>query len=88
MISDAEWRKLAEIEMALRRDDPIFVQRFDEQRPTPHRRRIGARLAILAVLAVTAVAIALGVAAAAILGPSVMDSMQSPSIHREVTHGH
>jgi hypothetical protein len=88
MISDAEWRKLAEIEMALRRDDPIFVQRFDEQRLTPHRRRIEARLAILVVLAVTTVAIVLGVAAAAILGPSAMDSMQSPSIHKEVTHGH
>jgi hypothetical protein len=45
MISDAEWRKLAET-------------------------------------------IVLGVAAAAILGPSAMDSMQSPSIHKEVTHGH
>jgi Protein of unknown function (DUF3040) len=88
MISDAEWHKLAEIEMALRRDDPVFVQRFDEPRLTPHRRRIGARLAISVVLAVTALAIALGVAAAAILGPSAMDSMQSPSIHKEVTHGH
>jgi Protein of unknown function (DUF3040) len=88
MISDADWRKLAEIEMALRRDDPAFVQRFDEQRLTPHRRRIGARLAILVVLAIATVAIALGGAAAAVLVPSVMDGMRSPSIHEEVTHGH
>lgn len=88
MISDAEWRKLAEIEMVLRRDDPAFVQRFDEQPVTPHRRRITARLAMLVALAVAAVAIGLGCAAAAVLGPSAMGSIRSPSIHGEVTHGH
>ena len=55
-----ERRRLAEIETVLRRQDPAFVQRFEKRRLTPRSRRILARLAILLVLAVTAVAVAIG----------------------------
>ena len=88
MISDADWRRLAEIEMALRRDDPAFVQRFDPQRVTSPRRRMGTRLAILLVLAVTALVIGLGCAAAALVGPSAMGGLRSPAVHEEVPHDH
>ncbi len=86
MISDAEWRKLAEIETVLRRYDPAFVRRF-ERRLTPRRRRIPGRLAILVVLAVTAVALSLGGAIAAVTGSSV-DGNGSPTVHEEVRHDH
>jgi hypothetical protein len=38
MLSDAEQRRLVEIETLLRRDDPAFVRRFDGRRRTPWRR--------------------------------------------------
>jgi hypothetical protein len=55
VISDAERRRLAEIETVLRREDPAFVQRFEKRRRTARRPRILARLAIALVLAVTMV---------------------------------
>jgi len=72
VISDAERRLLAEIEMVLRCDDPAFVRRFEERRRTPRRRRILARLAILVVLAVTTAALALCGAATVVIGLSIM----------------
>jgi len=75
VISDAEQRRLAEIEVVLRRDDPAFVRRFDERRLSPRRRRILALLAILIVPTVTAVALTVGGVAAAVIGLSVMAGM-------------
>ena len=40
MISDAEQRRLAEIETVLRRDDPAFVQRFNRRRLARRRRHV------------------------------------------------
>ena len=40
MLSDAEQRRLAEIETLLRVDDPDFVRRFDKRRLPPRRRSI------------------------------------------------
>lgn len=72
MISDAERRRLAEIEAVLRREDPALVQRFEKQRRTARCRGIRARLAIPLVLAVIAVAVALGGAVAAVNALLVM----------------
>ena len=75
MISDAEQRKLAEIEMALRHDDPAFVRHFDKRSLTPRRHHVLAVLAILVVSAVTAVARVLGGAGMAVIVLSVMGSI-------------
>jgi len=39
MISDAERRRLDEIERLLRLQDPAFVRRFDQRTHTPRRSR-------------------------------------------------
>ena len=49
MISDSERRRLGEIEMELRQDDPDLVRQFDEWPPGPRRRPI---LAVVVVVAV------------------------------------
>ena len=49
MISDSERRRLGEIELRLRRDDPDLVQQFDKWRPGSRQRPV---LAVLVVLAV------------------------------------
>jgi hypothetical protein len=72
MISDAEQRRLAEIEVALCRDDPPFVRHFDKRSLTPRRRHVGAILAIPVVSAVTAVAWALGGAGMTVIVLSVI----------------
>jgi hypothetical protein len=65
MISDAERRVLAEIELALRNDDARFVARFDDRRIERRRRRL-VDLTCLAVFLVTAGMFAAGAAAAAL----------------------
>ena len=65
MFSDAERRVLAEIELALHRDEPRFVARFDERRMR-RRRRLFIALTYLTVLIVTAVLLATGAAGAAL----------------------
>jgi len=75
MLSDAEQRRLVEIETLLRRDDPAFVRRFDGRRRTPWRPRILALLAILIVETVTVVALAAGGVVAAVIGLSVMSGI-------------
>jgi hypothetical protein len=50
MLSDAEQRRLTELELQLRTDDPAFVQRFDERRHRPrHNWRGPAALLALSV---------------------------------------
>ncbi len=69
MLSEAEQRRLAEIESALRADDPTFVHRFETARPGPHRRRtIGAVLAVIVAVTVTVVGLVGGSVAVAVLG--------------------
>jgi uncharacterized membrane protein YoaK (UPF0700 family) len=66
MISDAERRRLDEIERLLRDEDPAFVQRFDERTHTP-RTVVLAVLAFLVMPITGAVAGALGGPVAAVL---------------------
>jgi hypothetical protein len=55
MLSDAEQRRLTDMESQLRSDDPAFVQRFDErQRRPPHSWRGLAALLALGVAATVA----------------------------------
>jgi Protein of unknown function (DUF3040) len=75
VISEHEQRRLAEIEMVLRRDDPAFVRHFDKRSLTPRRRHVRAILAILVVSAVTAVAAAIGGAGTAVIVLSVISSI-------------
>jgi hypothetical protein len=49
MLSDAEQRRLTELELQLRTDDPAFVQRFDERQHRPHNWRGPAALLALSV---------------------------------------
>lgn len=65
MFSDAERRVLAEIELALHRDDAKFVARFDERR-IKRRPRLLIGLAYLTVLFVAALLFVTGAAAAAL----------------------
>ena len=71
MLSDAEQRRLAQIEAGLRADDPSFARRFD-RRPTPSRRRrviAGSVLIVsLAVLVVAALGGVLLVILIAVVG--------------------
>ena len=78
MISESEQRRLAEIEMVLRRDDPAFVQRFDKRSLPPRRRHVWVILAILVVSAVAAVAAALGGAGMAVIVVTVIGSIAVP----------
>ena len=78
MISESEQRRLAEIEMVLRRDDPAFVQRFDKRSPTPRGRHVWVILAILVVSAVAAVAAALGGPGMAVVVVTVIGSIAVP----------
>ena len=69
-LSDAERRRLAEIESSLRAEDPDFVQHFDERRlrRRRHRRNVLAPLAISAAVIVIVVALVRGNVGAAIVG--------------------
>lgn len=71
MLSDAEQRRLAEIETLLRVDDPDFVRRFDKRRFPPRRRSILALLAIALGWIATVVALASGSLVAAVVGLAV-----------------
>jgi Protein of unknown function (DUF3040) len=46
MLSDAEQRRLTELELQLRTDDPAFVQRFDERQHRHSWRGLAALLAL------------------------------------------
>jgi hypothetical protein len=65
VLSEAEQRRLSEIESHLRDEDPTFVQRFDDpEQPRPWTRRRG-------LLALLVVAVALMVAGAGLVIGSV-----------------
>ena len=68
MLSDAEQRRLAEIESSLRAEDPAFVHPFDAQ-PRPQRRRtVVASVALTVAVTITTVALAAGSVPAAVIG--------------------
>jgi len=81
MISDAERRRLDEIERLLRQEDPAFARRFDGRTRTPRNARTMVRATLLAALAIvvapvaTAVAVALGGPVAAVMAVFVMTTM-------------
>jgi hypothetical protein len=55
MLSDGEQRRLADIESALRADDPRFVHRLESRRP--RRRTVLAVIALVVAVTVTVVAL-------------------------------
>jgi hypothetical protein len=71
MLSDAEHRRLAEIEALLHRDDPVFVRRFDPRPPRRSRPSILVLLGLLTVVTVTVGGLALGGVVAAVVGLTV-----------------
>jgi uncharacterized membrane protein HdeD (DUF308 family) len=70
MLSDAEQRRLTELELQLRTDDPAFVQRFDERRHRPHHnwRGLAALLALSVAVTVAGFGLVLGDVGAVIVG--------------------
>jgi hypothetical protein len=70
MLSDAEQRRLAEIEALLRAADPVFVRRFEDRWRKPRRRRLLAMLAIPVTVLMTFIGLALGSVAVAVIGLS------------------
>jgi hypothetical protein len=70
MLSDAEQRRLAEMESLLRAADPVFVRRFEERWRAPHRWRLVAMLAIPVTVLMTFIGLALGSVVAAVIGLS------------------
>jgi hypothetical protein len=68
MLSDAEQRRLAEIETLLRVDDPGFVRRLETPWRAPRRWRLLAQLAIPVTLSTTVVGLALGSVVSAVVG--------------------
>ena len=78
MISDAERRRLDEIERLMRLEDPAFAQRFDQLPPTPRTVACTAILVAVAIVvppAVTAIAVAIGGSVAAVLTLCVMTTV-------------
>lgn len=58
MLSEPEQRRLTEIEVSLRADDPVFVQRFDtpeQARPRSHRRSVVALLVLVVAVAIVVI---------------------------------
>ena len=72
MFSEAEQRRLAEIEELLRAADPGFVRRFDARWHPPRRRRILALLAFVVAVVVTVAALAAGSVGTCVVGLSAM----------------
>jgi Protein of unknown function (DUF3040) len=68
MLSEAEHRRLAEIEALLRADDPAFAQQFDARWDVSQSRRILAFLGFLLAVMVTVVALITGSVGIAVLG--------------------
>jgi len=70
MLSDAEQRRLAEIEALLRAADPVFVRRFEDRWRSPRRLRLLAMLAIPVTVLMTFIGLAAGSVVAAVIGLS------------------
>jgi hypothetical protein len=68
MISDAERRRLDEIERLLRLEDPGFVRRFDGGPAAPDRSRTLARVAVVVLASILGLLV-VGVIAATLGGP-------------------
>jgi hypothetical protein len=70
MLSDAEQRRLAEIETLLRAADPVFVRRFEGRWRAPRRWLLVAMLAIPVTVLMTLIGLAVGSFVAAVMGLS------------------
>lgn len=68
MLSDAEQRRLAEIESSLQAEDPKFVHRFAARPDGGRRQLIVARVGLGASLMTVFVALAFGIVLVAIIG--------------------
>jgi|tagenome__1003787_1003787.scaffolds.fasta_scaffold20437792_2 hypothetical protein len=72
MFSEAEQRRLAEIEALLRADDQAFAQQFDARYDVSQSRRILAFFGFLLAVMITVVALIAGSVGVAVLGLSGM----------------
>ena len=85
MLSDAEQRRLTEIESQLRTDDPAFVRRFLEarqhRRPGPGWRAVLALLGVGVAVAVAGFGLVLGNAVAAVVGLAAIGAGTTMWIH-------
>jgi hypothetical protein len=71
MLSDAEQRRLTELELQLRTDDPAFVQRFDDERqhrPRHSWRGVAVLLGLSVAVTVAGIGLVLGDVGAVIVG--------------------
>jgi hypothetical protein len=68
MLSDAEQRRLTELELQLRTDDPAFVQRFDERQHRHSWRGLAALLALSVAVTVAGFGLVLGDVGTVIVG--------------------
>jgi len=68
MLSDAEQRRLAEMESLLRAADPVFVRRFEDRWRAARRWRLLALLAIPVTVSMMFIGLALGGIVAAVIG--------------------
>jgi hypothetical protein len=71
MLSDAEQRRLTELESQLRTDDPAFVQRFDDElqrRPRHRWRGLAALLGLNVAMTVAGFGLILGNVGTVIVG--------------------
>jgi hypothetical protein len=83
MISDSERRRLGEIEIGLRRDDPDLARQLDEWRPGPRQRPI---LAVLVVVAVGLIWVLCGTTAGVIALTSTGCLGAAAALRRERGH--
>jgi hypothetical protein len=68
MLSDAEQRRLTEIESLLRTGDPVYVRRFEERWQARRRWRLRALVVLAVAVPMTYIGLGLGSFAAAVIG--------------------
>jgi len=68
MLSDAEQRRLDEIESLLRTADPVYVRRFEDRWRARRRLRLRAMVVIAVAVPMTYIGLRLGSVAVAVIG--------------------
>jgi hypothetical protein len=87
MLSDAEQRRLTEMESLLRAADPVFVRRFENRWRAPRRWRLLAMLAIPVTVSMMFIGLALGSVVAAVIGFSATGVASGVWFSRRETPG-
>ena len=68
MLSDAEQRRLTEIESLLRNADPVYVRRFEDRWQSRRRWRLRALIVLAVAVPMTYIGLGLGSFAVAVIG--------------------